>query len=174
MEQYLFDSWTSFFRTLGVGLLSYLILILQLRLSGKRTLSKMNAFDFVVTIALGSTLATMLLSKDVPLADGATAFALLILLQYIITWLSVRSEKIQHLIKAQPALLLYKGQFMEKDMQRERITKEEILAAIRSQGIGNVEKVDAVVLETQGNLSVIQTIEEGSGSVLQNVKPNRL
>ncbi|MER2998005.1 DUF421 domain-containing protein [Pontibacter populi] len=174
MEQYLFDSWTSFFRTLGVGLLSYLILILQLRLSGKRTLSKMNAFDFVVTIALGSTLATMLLSKDVPLADGATAFALLILLQYIITWLSVRSEKIQHLIKAQPALLLYKGQFMEKDMQRERITKEEILAAIRSQGIGNVDKVDAVVLETQGNLSVIQTIEEGSGSVLQNVKPNRL
>lgn len=174
MEQYLFDSWTSFFRTLGVGLLSYLILVLQLRLSGKRTLSKMNAFDFVVTIALGSTLATMLLSKDVPLADGATAFALLILLQYIITWLSVRSEKIQHLIKAQPALLLYKGQFMEQDMQRERITKEEILAAIRSHGIGNVEKVDAVVLETQGNLSVIQTIDEGSGSVLQNVKPNQL
>ncbi|NDK56801.1 DUF421 domain-containing protein [Pontibacter fetidus] len=174
MEQFLFDSWTSLFRTLSIGLLSYGVLVLQLRISGKRTLSKMNAFDFVVTIALGSTLATMLLSKDVTLADGTTAFALLILLQYIITWLSVRSENIQHLMKAQPALLLYKGQFMEQYMKRERITKEEILAAIRSQGIGNIEKVDAVVLETQGNLSVIQKIEDGSGSVLQNVKPNQL
>jgi uncharacterized membrane protein YcaP (DUF421 family) len=174
MEQFLFDSWTSLFRTLGIGLLSYVVLVLQLRLSGKRTLSKMNAFDFVVTIALGSTLATMLLSKDVTLADGAAAFALLIFLQYIITWLSVRSEKIQHLVKAQPTLLLYKGKFMEEDMQRERITKEEILAAIRSQGIGNVHNVDAVVLETQGNLSVIQKTEDGSGSVLQNVKPNQL
>lgn len=174
MEHFLFDSWTSLFRTLGVGLLSYVVLVLQLRLSGKRTLSKMNAFDFVVTIALGSTLATMLLSKDVTLADGAAAFALLILLQFIITWLSVRSEKIQDLVKAKPALLLYKGQFMELDMRRERITKEEILAAIRSQGIGNVEEVDAVVLETQGNLSVIQNIEDGNGSVLQNVKPDQL
>jgi uncharacterized membrane protein YcaP (DUF421 family) len=174
MEQFLFDSWTSLFRTLGIGLLSYVVLVLQLRLSGKRTLSKMNAFDFVVTIALGSTLATMLLSKDVTLADGVAAFALLIFLQYIITWLSVRSEKIQHMVKAQPALLLYKGKFMEEDMQRERITKEEILAAIRSQGIGNVHNVDAVVLETQGSLSVIPKTEDGSGSVLQNVKPNQL
>ena len=73
-----------------VGTLAYAALILLLRASGNRTLSKMNAFDFVVTVALGSTLATMLLSADVALAEGVVALALLIGLQFVITWLSAR------------------------------------------------------------------------------------
>ena len=66
------------------------LLLLLLRVSGKRTLTRMNAFDLVVTVALGSTLATVLLTKSVALADGLVAFAVLILLQYGLTWLSVR------------------------------------------------------------------------------------
>jgi uncharacterized membrane protein YcaP (DUF421 family) len=64
-----------------------------LRVSGKRTLSKWNAFDFVVTIALGSILATVLLSKDVRLAEGLTACALLVGLQFLNTWIAVRSPR---------------------------------------------------------------------------------
>jgi uncharacterized membrane protein YcaP (DUF421 family) len=75
-------------RVVIVGTLAYLSLVLSV--SGKRTLSKMNAFDLVVTVAIGSTLAMVLLSKDVTLADGVVAFTLLIGLQYVITWLSVR------------------------------------------------------------------------------------
>ncbi len=74
----LFDSWLSLGRTAVVGVLAYLALVLLLRVSGKRTLSKMNAFDLVVTVALGSTLATVLLSTDVALATGILAFTLLI------------------------------------------------------------------------------------------------
>ena len=85
-----FHSWAGLGRLLAVGLLAYPILILWLRISGKRTLSKWNAFDLVVTIALGSTLATVLMSKDVTLVEGALAFALLIAFQFGITWLSVR------------------------------------------------------------------------------------
>jgi uncharacterized membrane protein YcaP (DUF421 family) len=70
--------------------LAYVVLVVFLRLSGLRTLSKLNAFDLVVTVALGSTLATVLLTKDVALADGALAFALLIALQFVVTWSSVR------------------------------------------------------------------------------------
>ena len=69
MEQIFFTSWTSIFRTLIIGVLAYVGLILMLRVSGKRTLSKMNAFDLIVTVALGSTLATVLLTKSVALAD---------------------------------------------------------------------------------------------------------
>ena len=92
MEQAFFSSWTSIARVLLVGVAAYagLLLLLLLRVSGKRTLTKMNAFDLVVTVALGSTLATVLLTKSVALADGLAAFALLILLQYGLTWLSVR------------------------------------------------------------------------------------
>ncbi|WP_231362619.1 hypothetical protein [Thioalkalivibrio sp. ALMg9] len=65
-----FGGWDGLLRTLVVGVLAYVALIVFLRLSGKRTLSKMNAFDLVVTVALGSTLATVLLAKDVALAEG--------------------------------------------------------------------------------------------------------
>lgn len=65
-----FDGWTGLLRVLVVGTLAYAALVLLLRVSGKRTLSKMNAFDLVVTVALGSTLATVLLSRDVALAEG--------------------------------------------------------------------------------------------------------
>ncbi len=70
----------------------------------------MNAFDFIVTIALGSTLSAVLLNKDIALADGILALFLLIFLQYLITWSSVRSETISKIIKSKPEILLYKGE----------------------------------------------------------------
>jgi uncharacterized membrane protein YcaP (DUF421 family) len=169
MEKLFFDSWESIFRTLVIGVLAYIVLVIQLRISGKRTLSKMNSFDFIVTIALGSTLATVLLSKDVALLDGAIAFALLIFLQYAITWGSIRSKKLSDLVKATPVLLFYQGVFLWETMKAERITKEEILAAMRNQGISSVEEVDAVILETEGSLSIIRDLESKESSVLQNV-----
>ncbi|AKQ44656.1 membrane protein [Rufibacter radiotolerans] len=169
MEKVFFDSWESVLRTLIIGVLAYAVLVLQLRVSGKRTLSKMNAFDFIVTVALGSTLATVLLSKDVALLDGLLAFGLLILLQFVITWLSVRHAAISDLVKAKPVLLLFQGNYLWEAMKAERITKEEILAAMRSQGISAVEEVGAVVLETEGSLSIIKKIEGNESSVLEDV-----
>ena len=86
-----------------------LLLLLLLRVSGKRTLTKMNAFDLVVTVALGSTLATVLLTKSVALAEGLTAFVLLIFLQFVLTWLFVRSQAASRLVKSEPTLLVYQG-----------------------------------------------------------------
>lgn len=143
-----------------VGVLAYAALVLLLRISGKRTLSKMNVFDFVVTVALGSTLATVLLSKDVALAEGALAFLVLIGLQYVLAWLSSRSgkfsERFRRVIKSEPALLLYRGSLLESAMRRERLAEEEVHAAVRSQGIADVHEVEAVVLETDGSFSVIR------------------
>ena len=76
MSQIFFDNWETLFRTLIIGVLAYVSLVILLRISGRRTLSKMNAFDMVVTVALGSTLATILLNRDVALAEGVLAFAL--------------------------------------------------------------------------------------------------
>jgi uncharacterized membrane protein YcaP (DUF421 family) len=146
-------------------------MIVLLRVSGKRTLTKMNAFDFIVTVALGSTLATVLLSKDVAVADGLLAFALLIFLQLGITWLSVRSKGFSKLIKAEPALLVFRGKFLTEAMKAERITEEEILAVLRSNGVAKVEQADAVVMETDGRLSIIKKVEsfQAESSALSNV-----
>ena len=159
----LFDSWAGLGRVLLVGTLAYVALVLLLRISGKRTLRKLNAFDLVVTVALGSTLATVLLSKSVALAEGALALALLISLQYAIAWLSVRSPRLEGMIKAEPTLLLHRGRFLEQAMRAERITREEILAALRASGAAEPQAIAAVVLETDGSLSVIAQADTSAG-----------
>ncbi|MFC7482985.1 DUF421 domain-containing protein [Luedemannella flava] len=85
-----FESWNYVLRVLAAAVLVYPALIVLLRLSGKRTLAKMNAFDLVVTVALGSTLASVLLSTDVTLAQGVAALAGLVTLQFAIAWAVVR------------------------------------------------------------------------------------
>lgn len=165
----LFDDWQGLIRVLVVGTSAYVALIFLLRISGKRTLSKMNAFDFVVTVALGSTLATVLLSKQVSLAEGVLALALLIFLQFIITWLSVRSRVIRSLVKAEPRLLFFKGEFLRSAMREERVHEEEILQAMRTQGASEVQMAEAVILETDGNLSVVKKPADGDATVLSNV-----
>jgi uncharacterized membrane protein YcaP (DUF421 family) len=158
----LFSDWDSLRRVIVVGTLAYIALVLFLRISGKRTLTKLNAFDLVVTVALGSTLSAVLLNKSISLAEGAVAFALLISLQYAITWISVRWQPFESAIKSEPSLLLNRGQFLEQAMRAQRITRTEILSAIRAKGSANTDDIAAVVLETDGSLSVIP--EETSGA----------
>lgn len=150
-----FDGWGDLVRLLVVGTCAYIGLIVILRATGKRTLSKMNAFDLVITVALGSTLSSALLSQDVSLSEGLLAFALLCALQFVVTFFSVRSDRIQGFVKAEPSLLYFKGQFLDRHLKRERVTREEVLATIRSDGHGTLRDVEAVVLETDGSFSVI-------------------
>jgi uncharacterized membrane protein YcaP (DUF421 family) len=150
-----FDSWHDILRLGVVGTIAYASLVFFLRTTGKRTLSKMNAFDLVVTVAFGSTFASAILSSEVSLAEALAAFALLCGLQFAVAFLSVRSERFQRLIKAEPSLLFYRGVFVEAAMRRERVTQEEILAAMRGSGAAAPSDVDAVVLETDGSFSVI-------------------
>ncbi|MBM1172352.1 DUF421 domain-containing protein [Microvirga arabica] len=150
-----FQGWSGLWRVLVVGTLAYITLIILLRISGKRTLAKLNAFDFVVTVALGSTLATILLNNSIALAEGVLALALLIGLQYSISWLSVRSEGFQELIKSEPTLLVHRGRFLESALRSQRLSREEVLAAVRSDGHARLEDVGAVVLETDGTISII-------------------
>jgi uncharacterized membrane protein YcaP (DUF421 family) len=168
-DNWIFNNWSALLRVLVVGFLAYCILIFFLRISGKRTLSKMNAFDFVITVAIGSTLATVLLSKGVALVDGLMAFALLIFLQFAITWLSVRSNKFLRLIKAEPTLLYHQGNYLWSAMKMQRVNQVEILQAVRNQGIGSLENVQAVILETDGSFSVIQGSQGSNQSALSNV-----
>lgn len=167
----LFSSWENLGRVLATGVLAYIGLIVLLRVSGKRTLSKMNAFDLVVTVALGSTLATALLPSSAALADGLLAIALLIGLQYAVAWLQVRSALFRRLVKSEPTLLLHHGELRNVEMTRERVARDEVVGAVRSTGIANLDDIYAVVLETDGTLSVVpKAPDPGARSSLGNVK----
>lgn len=164
-----FSSGSTLVRTVVVGVLAYVSLVVLLRLSGRRTLSKMNAFDLVVTVALGSTFATILLNRDVSLAEGVLAFALLIGLQYAVTWTSVRVSWVRETVTGEPAMLFYQGRFLEDAMRRSRVTEDEIRSAIRSSGHAALDEVHAVVLETDGSFSVVKNRAGQSASALADV-----
>lgn len=160
-------------RTAILSVLAYAALVVSLRISGKRTLSKLSAYDLVVTVALGSSLATILLSKDTSLLQGVMAFWLLIALQFVVAWLSARSERVASLVRNSPTLLAYRGRMLDDVLRRERITSNELYAAVRNAGLQRWEQADAIVLESDGTLSVLYG-EATELSALRGVKSRYL
>lgn len=172
MELIFFDNWQAVVRTGVLGVLAYASLVFLLRISGRRTLSKMNAFDLVVTVALGSTLATVILNKNVTLVQGTLAFALLIGMQFAVTWTSVRVSWVRQVVTGEPALLFYQGDYLTAALKRARVTEDEVRAAVRANGMASLEQAQAVVLETDGSFSVVgKGTGEGSSSLDGVVRP---
>ena len=168
----LFDNWAGILRILIVGPVAYAALVVMLRVSGKRTLTKLNAFDLVVTVALGSVLATVILSKSVPLLEGILALALLIGLQFAITWLSVRVGWVDKLVKSEPTLAFSNGSFLDGPLRRQRLTESEIVSAMRASGHPEAQDVAAVILETDGSLSVLAKMPSLPLNVLKAASPS--
>jgi uncharacterized membrane protein YcaP (DUF421 family) len=163
------DSWAGVGRVLAVGTVTYLALVLVLRVSGKRTLAKLNAFDLVVTVALGSTLATVLLSEDVSFAEGMSALVLLVAAQFLIAWFTVRSDLVRRSVRSRPTLVAWQGRVLHDSATRQRVTEGEVRQAVRSQGIGDLGDVTAVILETDGTFSVIPTSSAGGLGALADI-----
>ena len=135
-----FNTWSEIVRVLVLGIAGYIALIFLLRVSGKRTLSKLNAFDFVITVALGSTFGSFILSKDVSLSEGLTGLAVLIWLQHMISWLTVRSDFIKGVVRGEPTLVYYNGEYLKDAMKRSRV-ESEIEQSVRNEGHANLEDV---------------------------------
>ncbi|WP_300533976.1 DUF421 domain-containing protein [Sphingosinicella sp.] len=165
----LFDNYHGLIRVAVISVMAYAALVFVLRFAGKRALAKLNAYDLVVTIALGSTLATVLLTRNVAFAEGLLAFFMLALLQWCVARLSIAFPQFRSLIRSQPRLLLSDGQYQHDAMVDERVTASEVDAAIRKAGVGRRERIAAVVLETDGSMSVIEKDDKPS-TVLGDVK----
>lgn len=170
MSELWWGSWEGVTRAVVLTTGGYVGLVLLLRVAGKRATSKLNMFDWAVTVALGSMLATTALSPSVPLATGLAAVATVLVLQFGISWLTLRSEFVRKVVKADPALLYFRGKFLRDRMRKERITEEEIRGAVREAGHGTLESVAAVVLETNANLSIlVENVEQPDLPVLEDV-----
>ena len=145
------------------------LLVAVLRASGKRTLAKLSAFDFVVTVALGSTLATIALSSEVAIVEGAVALATLVALQFAVAWGSSRSAALRGALKSGPTVVVRDGVLQREEMRRQRLGPDEVRQAVRASGVGGMEMIGFVVLETDGTLSVITKDQCGSGNALCDV-----
>ncbi len=164
-----FDSWSDVLRVLLVGPASYVAVVVLLRASGKRTLAKLNAFDLVVTVALGSTLATIFLSTDVSWVEGVTALAVLAVLQFAVATFTTHLPAGRAVVTSRPTLVLRDGRLLDEALRRQRLSPDEVRSAVRGAGHGDLAEVAAVVLESDGSLSVVTRSQVGNGSALEGL-----
>lgn len=164
-----FSDWSAVARVVVFSILGYAGLVVILRASGKRTLSKLNIFDLVVTVAFGSALASVILTRTVSLVEGLVAFAMLAGLQFAVNWLSYRWRVLRRIVTTEPRLVLYRGRFLDDALREERVTQSEVRQVIRQQGHASVGAVAWVALETDGSLSVGTAVPPETGSALADV-----
>lgn len=172
MNDIFFQDWHGIIKAAVTTVTAFIALFLLVRISGKRTLAKLNAFDFIVSIALGSTLSDIMLAT-IPFAEGVIVLLLIILLQYIFAWLARSSNQMEKIINTEPRTVFYDGRFIEETMGLETITKEEIYSAIRSAGIDQMDDVKAVVMELNGTLSVVKKSSADGPSSLDDLDLSR-
>lgn len=133
----------------------YIVLILYIRVMGKRSTSELNSFDWIVTVSIGSIFASTVLLKDISIFEGGISILFLLILQYVKTKLIYHLKSMRDIVKSNPQLLLYKGNFIEENLKKERVLEAEIYAEIRQKGYKSIKQIYAVVLETNSKISTI-------------------
>ena len=159
------SGWGAVLRVLLTAPLAYAATVAVLRLSGKRSVAKLSAFDLVVTVALGSSLSSIVLSSSVPLTEGLVGIATLLLLQWLVSFATSRSATVRSIVKSPPRVLAMGGELVEEALAREKLGPDEVHAAVRRHGKGALADVAAVVLESDGTLSVIAELPHGDESL---------
>lgn len=152
-----FDDWASLGQILIKAVIGFAALVALFRVAGKRSIAKLNAFDLVLVFTVGSILATTILNTDTTISEGLLALVLLVGLQWLTAWLATRSGSFRTVIKSQPTLLAYDGEMLKANMKQERIAEVEVQSALRQHGIHDIKQVKAVILETEGEISVLAT-----------------
>lgn len=150
-----YDGMGGLLRTVFSAFIMYSAVILSVRIFGKRSTSQMNNFDWIVTVAIGSLMASGVLLSDVTVLESSAAIYALLGLQWVLTKIMINSDTATKIVKSEPTLLLHRGQLLRDAMHKERLTEAEIHAAIRTAGYSRIEDVQWVILETNSQLSVI-------------------
>lgn len=158
---FLWNGMQPLIRILLVGTTAYLAIVLILRISGKRTLASMSAFDFVIAVAIGAVFGRTLTTKNLSISEAVTAFVLLAILQFIFAYFEGKSEVFKNIFNTSPTLLYYNGEFIQKNLHKERLDKSKVIGAARKKGFGSMKDVEAVILEIDATISVIGKSSKG-------------
>lgn len=156
----LFNDWQTIYRIVLSGILIYISLILIINIFGKRAIASLSMHDYVVTIAMGSIVGSTIVSKSASLMDGLIGILILMVLQFIVTYLSRLENRFFHYLNSKPRILFIEGKFIDENMKSNRITQDEVYSAIREQGQATSDQIFAVLIESNGNMSVIKSATE--------------
>ena len=146
----LFQSWWELLRVGTTAIVAYFLCVLLISIFGKRSSAKMNNFDWIVTVAMGSILGSAVLLKKVVILEVALGLFVLLFMQFLFTKLAVKSNLFKRVMKKSPTLLYFDQEFLSQNMLNERVTREEIEVGARSKGFVDMQQVMAVVRYSRG------------------------
>lgn len=132
----------------------YLFLVAALRVTGKREVAQLNPFDFVVLLLLSNTVQNAIIGPDNSLAGGLLGAVVLLAANRLVVRIAYGSPRLTRLIQGGQTVLVDKGVLREQALRKELITEEELMAAVRTQGVHELKAADLVALEPNGALTV--------------------
>jgi len=133
----------------------YISVLIALRIMGKGEIAEMNAFDLVITLLIAEVAAIPMQDNSIPLIYGIASITGLIFIEILISYISLKSRTISKILSGNPAILISKNNLNYKQLKKERISIEELLEELRTQGYFNLRDVQYAILETDGDLSIV-------------------
>ncbi|GIM47219.1 DUF421 domain-containing protein [Collibacillus ludicampi] len=135
-------------------ILVYLYVLIAMRLMGKREIGKLSIFDLVVSIMIAEVSAVALEDPSAPLSRGMLIIAALVSLQILVSYITLKSQRLRNLVEGQPTVLIANGKINDAEMRRTRYSMSDLMTQLREKNIANVADVEFAILETSGKLSV--------------------
>ncbi|WP_421976142.1 DUF421 domain-containing protein [Roseivirga seohaensis] len=151
----------------------YLAVLIITRLNGLRTFAKMSSFDFAITIAIGSVIASTLISQQNSLVKGIVALTVLVVLQAAVAKLRKKSNVFENAVTNTPVLLMSGSEILWHNLKANRVTEADLYAKLREANVYDMRQVLAVVLETTGDISVLHSEDQDmqlDSDLLKNVR----
>jgi uncharacterized membrane protein YcaP (DUF421 family) len=135
----------------------YLVILIGLRLAGKREIGQMTMFDLVVLLLLANAVQNAMVGPDTSLAGGILAAVVLLVLNAVVARLRLRWPRLRRMVEGSPTLLVLHGEVIADHLRREGLDQETLEAALREHGVTDLSQVEMAVLEIDGLISVVPT-----------------
>ena len=142
------------------AIILYIVVLVVMRLMGKREIGQLQPFELAIAIMIADLAAVPMSELGIPLTNGIIPILALLVMYMIISALNMKSIKFRKVISGQPSLLIYRGRIDEKVLRKERITINELQERLRGDNIFNLSDVEYAILETNGEVTVIQKPEK--------------
>ena len=152
---WLFPGGAALLQILARTAIIYLVILVGLRLSGKREVGQMTPFDLTLLLLLSNAVQNAMTGPDTSVLGGVAAALMLLLMNYGFAELSGLNRRFRKFIQGQPTLLVYHGKVLESHLAREHVSMEEVFRAMREHGIANLHDVSLAVLEVDGSISCL-------------------
>ena len=133
----------------------YLFLLLAFRFTGKRQVGQLTPFDLVLLLIISNVVQNAVIGNDNSLGGGLIGAVTILALNYAVVEVAYRFKRARRLLEAQPTLLIHNGRVLHENLRRERVTLDELMAALRKHGVVEPARARFAVLEESGEISVV-------------------